>query len=171
MEEWRTTTRNPNYEVSNTGRVRRIDAKKDHSTRDKKGYLVTDLYENGRRTTERVHILVAEAFVPNPENKPEVNHDDGDKHNNNVSNLYWTTKKENCAHAWKTGLAKPSYGMRGKSNPNGGRKGTPFRVVETNEVFNTLRECKEAIGCTPSHVHECLNGKNKTHKGYHYEYL
>jgi hypothetical protein len=83
----------------------------------------------------------------------------------------WTTKKENCEHAWRTGLARPSYGMLGKSNPYGGRKGRPFRIVETNEVFNTLEECKQATGCNPSHVNECLNGKLNTHHGYHYEYL
>lgn len=171
MEEWRKTVRNPNYIVSNTGRVRRINAKKDHSTREKKGYLVTDLYENGERSTERVHILVAEAFIPNPESKPEVNHEDGNKHNNAVSNLSWATKKENCEHAWRTGLARPSYGMLGKSNPNGGRKGKPFRIVETGETFNTLKECAELTGLNPAHVNECLNGRHITHGGYHYEYL
>lgn len=171
MEEWRMTTRNPNYMVSNTGRVRRIGSDEDHSVRNKKGYLVTDLYIDGKRSTERVHILVAEAFIPNPDNKPEVNHDDGDKHNNNVSNLMWATKKENCEHAWRTGLAKPSYGMLGKPNPNGGRKGKPIRIIETGEVFATLKDCEEAIDGDNRHINDCLRGRQRSHRGYHFEYV
>lgn len=172
MEEWRQTTRNRNYVVSDTGRVRRIGSDKDHSVRnDRRGYLIIDLYADGKCSTERVHTLVAEAFVPNPDNKPEVNHEDGNKHNNRASNLTWVTKKENCEHAWRTGLAKPSYGMRGKRNPNGGRKGKPFRIIETGEVFETLMECEKAINGSAGHISECLNGIHQTHRGYHFEYL
>ena len=171
MENWRTTVRNPNYIVSDTGKVRRVGSDRDHSTREKKGYLVTDLYNEGKRTTERVHILVAEAFIPNPDNKPEVNHDDGNKLNNHVSNLEWCTKKENAEHAWRTGLYRPSYGMLGKKNPNAGRKGKAFRIVETGEVFETLAKCEKAINGNNRHISECLNGKQKTHRGYHFEYV
>lgn len=66
-----------------------------------KGYLTVMLAGRGYR----VHRLVAEAFVSNPESKPEVNHDDGNKLNNNDWNLKWSTAKENQAHAWATGLA------------------------------------------------------------------
>lgn len=171
METWQTVTRNSNYIVSENGRIRRNGSKNDHSVRDKKGYLITDLYMNGRRTTERVHILVAEAFIPNPYDKPEVNHKDGDKHNNHVSNLEWATKKENSEHAWRTGLMRPSYGMRGKKNPNAGRKGKPFEIVETGEVFNTLQECANATGCNIAHVSDCLRGKKYSHHGYHFRYV
>lgn len=84
----------------------------EHSTRYSKGYEIVDLYKNGKRKTVRVHRLVAEAFIPNNDNKPEVNHIDGNKHNNNVDNLEWVTKKENCRHAWNNNLIKPSYGVR-----------------------------------------------------------
>lgn len=170
MDEWAKTTRNPNYLVSNTGRIRRNGSDKDHSVRDRKGYYAVDLYENGERSTERVHILVAEAFVPNPNNNPMVHHKDGNKHNNNAENLEWVTNKENCDHAWKTGLARPSYGMLGKRNPNGGRKGKPIRIVETGEVFKNSLECEKAINGNNRHINDCLKGRQETHRGYHFEY-
>lgn len=171
MENWRVISSNNNYLVSNTGKIRRVDSTVDHSIRNKKGYLVTDLYSGGKRTTVRVHRLVAEEFIPNPDNKPCINHIDGNKHNNEVSNLEWVTKKENSMHAWKNGLSKPSRGMLGKRNPNGGRKGKPFMIVETGEVFDTLIECEKAIDGNNRHISDCLNGKQRTHRGYHFRYL
>ena len=171
MEVWKRASRNPNYLVTNTGRIRRDGSTKDHSTRDHNGYLITDLYSQGNRETVRVSRLIAEEFIPNPDNKPEVNHIDGNKHNNNVSNLEWVSKKENVRHAWDNGLAKPSYGMQGKKNPNAGRKGKPFRIVETGEVFNTLEECEEAIAGNNRHINDCLRGRQRTHRGYHFEYV
>lgn len=172
MEEWRAVSSNSNYEVSNTGKVRRVGSENDHSTRENaRGYMVTDLYREGVRCHARVHRLVAEEFVPNPDNKPEVNHIDGNKKNNTASNLEWVTKKENCRHAWNTGLVKPSYSMRGKCNPNAGRKGKPFRIVETGEVFDTLKECEDAINGNNRHINDCLRGRQNTHRGYHFEYV
>lgn len=66
--------------------------------------MVVNLYIKGRVSQQRVHRLVAQAFIPNPENKPEVNHKDGNKENNDISNLEWNTSKENTNHAIKTGL-------------------------------------------------------------------
>ena len=171
MEIWQETTSNPNYVVSNTGRCRHKGSDYDHSTRLKKGYLVTDLYSQGKRRTERIHRLVAEAFVPNPDGKPEVNHKDGNKLNNRADNLEWCTKKENCRHAWDNGLVKPSRSMLGRKNPNGGRKGKPIRIIETGEVFNTLKDCEEAIGGNNRHINDCLRGRQRSHRGYHFEYV
>ena len=77
-------------------------------------YLLVDLYNGGKKTRKmkRVHRLVAEAFIPNPLNKREVNHIDGDKRNNNVDNLEWATSSENKYHAYRTGLKRG----RGKDN-------------------------------------------------------
>ena len=171
MEIWQILADNPNYEVSNTGRVRRLHSSKDRSTRDRDGYPSVDVYQDGMRKTKRVHRLVAETFLPNPDNKPEVNHKDGNKHNNHVSNLEWVTSKENCRHAWDNGLGKPSYGMLGKSNPNSGRKGKPIRIVETGEVFENLKECEKAIDGNNRHINDCLRGRQNTHRGYHFEYV
>ena len=171
MEEWKEVGDGFDYSVSNSGRVRRNGSPRDKAVRDRMGYLTVDLYKNGKRSTKRVNRLVAGAFIPNPDNKPEVNHKDGNRHNNTVSNLEWATKLENVKHAWETGLARPSYGMLGKKNPNGGRKGKPFRIVETGEVFGTLKECEAKINGDNRHINDCLKGRQKTHRGYHFEYV
>lgn len=75
------------------------------------GYCVVRLSDasNGRREIARVHRLVAEAFLPNPEGKPEVNHIDGDKSNPHLRNLEWVTSQENRQHAWGTGLRNRTH--------------------------------------------------------------
>lgn len=171
MEEWREIAENSEYLISNHGNVRRRGSSRNRSVRDRKGYPSVDLYKDGNRSTRRIHRLVAEAFISNPDNKPEVNHKDGNKHNNNYSNLEWATKKENCEHAWANGLVKPSLGMTGKKNPNGGRKGKPFRILETGEIFNTLADCEKAISGNNRHINDCLRGRQRTHRGFHFEYV
>ena len=171
MEEWKSISGNSNYIVSNTGRVRRKGSSRDHSVRDNKGYLTVDLYDHGKRKTERVHRLVAKEFIPNEDEKPLINHIDGNKHNNNISNLEWVTSVENVHHSWESGLSRPSYGMLGKSNPNAGRKGKPFKIVETGDVFDTLKDCEDTTDLSGKHINDCLCGRQKTHKGYHFEYV
>jgi len=68
------------------------------------GYIGTSLNITKTRKSAMVHRLVAMAFIPNPDNKKEVNHIDANKQNNAVSNLEWVTPKENVAHMWRTGL-------------------------------------------------------------------
>ena len=170
MSEWRPINGDFDYIVSDDGRVRRCGSTNDHSMRDTKGYLTVDLYRDSKRSTKRVHRLVAESFIPNPDNQPEVNHKDGNKHNNCVDNLEWVSKKDNCRHAWAMGLVKPSRSMLGKHNPHGGRKGKPILVVETGMVYKNLKECEEAIDGNNRHINDCLKGRQKTHRGYHFKY-
>ncbi len=95
------------YEVSNTGKIKSFYFGKTRILSPRKnplGYLHLVLYKDKVKKDLRVHRLVASAFIPNPNNKPEVNHIDGDKENNNVDNLEWATRKENINHSIKTGL-------------------------------------------------------------------
>jgi hypothetical protein len=105
------------YLISNKGRVKSMYNHKSHKPdalingwKDAKGYQRVNLFKNKTRHDNKIHRLVAIAFLPNPYNKPEVNHKDGNKQNNHLSNLEWSTTKENVEHSFKIGL-------------NSGRKG------------------------------------------------
>lgn len=115
MESWRDIEGfEGKYEVSNEGKVRNLNTGqilKSYETKD--GYFIHRL-SKGRRggKTVKVHRLVAIAFIPNLENKPTVNHKDGDKSNNLVNNLEWATRSEQTQHSYNLGLKKPVYTTR-----------------------------------------------------------
>ena len=172
-EKFKTIDGYPKYSVSTTGRVVNSRNKEKELQIDKHGYYKTNLYRNGNGSSKRINRLVATAFIPNSDNKPDVNHIDGNKLNNSVDNLEWVTKSENMIHAYKTGLAKPhpSYGMRGHKNPNAGRKGLKVQIIETGEKFDSIKDCANAIGGSDRAICECLKGRQDSHRGYHFEYL
>ncbi|MBQ6004894.1 MAG: NUMOD4 motif-containing HNH endonuclease [Selenomonadaceae bacterium] len=113
-EEWRNITDdNVNYggkyQVSNFTRIRSLYRGKVRIIKPDiihTGYLRVTLYKDGKTKSYYVHVLVAKAFIPNPENKPCVNHRDGNKQNNAIDNLEWVTQSENARHAYETGLRK-----------------------------------------------------------------
>ncbi len=101
------------YQVSNFGRVKSFCRGRVNLMKldvDNRGYLRVGLYKDGKQRNQLIHILVATAFIPNPENKPEVNHENGVKIDNRVENLAWVTSSENKQHAWKMGLIKAKRG-------------------------------------------------------------
>lgn len=97
------------YEISNYGRVKTLFkgvSKIRKQVFSNPGYFGLVLYKNNFPQSARIHVLVAQAFVPNPENKPVVNHKDANRRNNQVSNLEWVTQLENKKHAYDKGLYK-----------------------------------------------------------------
>ena len=93
----------PNYTISIDGIIMGQTAEK-AQTHGKNGYKYVTVYANNTSKKLYVHRLMAELYIPNPENKRTVNHIDGDKHNNNLSNLEWNTDGENIKHAYDNGL-------------------------------------------------------------------
>jgi hypothetical protein len=95
------------YQVSTNGTIYSTRYKRYRKLmKDRYGYSVVGLNKNGSQHFFLVHRLVAESFLPNPEKKPEVNHIDGNKQNNQIENLEWATRDENMEHAYAVGLAK-----------------------------------------------------------------
>lgn len=152
------------YMVSNLGRIRSIY--KDIILKlsiTTTGYNRCVLYINKFPKTVKVHRLVAQAFIPNPENKPCVNHKDGNKLNNRVDNLEWCTYKENSKHAWDTGLCEPVRSVLGKF---GAEHNQSKKVIDiaTGIVYDSIRIASLDTGIKYSTLTKKLKGdiKNNT---------
>lgn len=106
------------YTISTNGVVKNIKFEKElKHTIDKDGYFYVGLYsDTGGRKKVKIHRLIALEFIPNPENKKEVNHINGNKQDNILSNLEWTTRKENAEHAGRTNLMNPLKGEKCKTS-------------------------------------------------------
>ena len=140
------------YQVSSFGRVKSVgrysrNGVKGRRWREPKamltssngiGYIKVGLTKNTKQLNMYVHRLVALAFIPNPRNKPEVNHIDGNKNNNRVTNLEWLTSRENTAHADKIGLLKDStFKIIKVEVVLGNNKHLPFKSInEAAEYFD-----------------------------------
>lgn len=156
------------YQVSNLGKIRNSKGLIMKQKPSKDGYVRILLCKNGHYTAKYVHILVAKAFISNPNCKAEVNHIDANKSNNTVSNLEWVTRSENHFHAVSKGLKpiNPTKGKYGKDNPCT----KPLYQYDLNENFirewSSREEAAEYYGCIPNSISRCMNGVRKTCKGF-----
>ena len=150
------------YLVSNKGQVKSLKYNEErilkHSI-DRKGYHRVHLSINGKQKFYQVHRLVALAFIPNPDNKPQVNHKDGNKDNCCVSNLEWNTNGENGKHAYKMGLRKHLTRKVNQYDLEGNLLKTWDSIKEAQEEYKI------------NHISQCCRGKRyKTVRGYIWKY-
>lgn len=151
-------------------------------------YLSVMLYADGHSKRRYIHRLVASAFIENKDNKPQVNHKDGNGRNNTVENLEWVTPQENIAHAWDNGLLtkdsrkKCSELMKARTKEKHPlwRGGVIVFTLEGEEVVRcgTLEETRRWIAknttyirATISHISAVCRGEQKTAYGFRFEYL
>ena len=156
------------YQVSNKGRIkslkRNIIMKLQY---DKDGYPTIFLWRFTRKTRTRVHRLVAQTFIPNPKNKAQVNHIDGNKANNNVENLEWVTVEENMQHAYKTGLNKPKYGKRHHLSKKINQYDENMNKIAE---YDSIREAERKTGYDNGFISACCKGRYQTAYGYIWKY-
>jgi len=154
------------YYISSTGVVFSTSKNKElKSSKCPKGYERIWLYNMNGRSTKKVHRLVAEAFIPNPLNKEQVNHIDGNKSNNSVENLEWSTPKENVNHARRDLKHKNSEGSK---NPLS--KGIyAIKDGEIKKSFGSINEAKRE-GFNIGNISRCLKNKSSTHCWFYWRY-
>ena len=160
------------YEVSNLGRVRSLERTvirkngvtlkvpekilKPKARRD--GYLTVNIYKNAVCKNYYIHRVVSTAFLPNPDNKPQVNHLSEEKTDNSVENLEWCTAKENVNYG--TGI------QRGHE-----KLGKPILCIELNQIFPSVTDAARQLSLSKGNLGSVLAGRRKSAGGYHFEYV
>lgn len=175
------------YQVSNDGLVRSVDryvycevspdnlqflcGKILKQGKSKKGYPIVYLSKDGKQSTRVVHRLVAKAFIPNPNNLPQVNHKDGCKINNHVDNLEWCDNSYNQKHAHDTGLF-PAY----EETKGWGRPARPVAMIDlktgqTIKTFKTLASAGRETGINEFNIRSVCNGHRHHAGGYDWKFI
>ena len=146
------------YEASNLGRVRNIKSGivlKPWITKD--GYLRHCLYKHNKRKNLLLHRIIATAFIDNPEKKPQVNHIDENKLNNDLSNLEWCTERENAIHGTRTKRVAEKLSQK-------------VIQLDLNDnilnVFKSMRQAERETGVSVGNISSCCNRKTKSAGGY-----
>ena len=158
--------KNTIYEVNENGQVRNKKTGHIKSTRIKNnGYVILDLMINGERKTCHLHRIIAETFIPNPDNLPEVNHKDENKLNNCASNLEW------CDHTYNN-----NYGNKNKlmlnTRTNKGYKNAPQAIQQLDKsgnvitTYSSMREAERQTGIANTHISEACRGIYETAGGF-----
>lgn len=165
MAIWKIIKDYPSYMVSDHGEIKSLNyngTKKEKILTpfpNKKGYLCISLYKDCKIKPSLVHRIVAEAFIPNFDNKPQVNHIDGNKQNNAVNNLEWCNNSENTLHAYKIGL-----------NQN---KRSVSQYDKNNNFIKDWYSLSEAANCLKidvSHIQQVCVNKRRSAGGYKWRY-
>ncbi len=178
-EIWKTVVidgvEHPRYQVSNLGRVKCLDWGGYGKPRLCKlivnscGYAV--VYIDG--VPKRVHRLVSETFIPNPQNKKEVDHVDTNRRNNCVWNLRWATRKENCNNPLSRKNMSDNAAMLGKFGTEHNRSVTIVQLYLNGKFikkWSAAREVERELGISNSHIIKCCRGKKKSAGGYRWMY-
>lgn len=156
------------YQVSNLGRVKGlIRGKILKQSILTNGYLNVWLSKDGRVKIKRVHRLVAMAFIPNPDNKPQVNHIDKDVTNNCVNNLEWVTASENQMHSYRFGR---NFNIKDAHKANCKK----IRVYKDNAFliqYNSIRECADNLGINAENIRQSIKNHWKQYRGYKFELI
>lgn len=170
------------YQVSDCGNVRslardvyRQDGTFHHHLKEKilvpslnsKGYVKVHLYKNGKRKVMTIHRLVAMAFLPNPENKPMVNHKDENPLNNFVENLEWCSAQYNANYGTRNErIAKNHKNVKLGNHP----RAKQVFCVELNKTFDCAKRAQEELGIWKSAIAKVCKGKAETAGGFHWRY-
>ena len=182
------------YQVSSEGRVRSLDRVEDRGRNIKGkilkpsispyGYCAIDLFKNGTKKKNMVHRLVAEAFLPNPDNKPEIDHINTIRTDNTVclnedgsvnydkTNLRWVTHTENCNNPLTR--KKQSTRFKGKIGHNTPASKIIAQLDKNGKLLKVWLCAMDAVrqeGYTQEHISSCCKGTLKTHKGYKWQYI
>lgn len=169
-EKWQRLEDYPNYCVSNTGEIKNTNTNKvlKQQHRGSQYRFVNIKNAQGYFVCKDVHRLVAQAFIPNPSNKPQVNHIDGNRTNNNVSNLEWVTAKENMRHAFDTGLINKEIQIH--AHQYNARPVIMAKNGKVIKLFRSLKETGRYVNASPTSIkYVCLYSKTHIYKnGYEF---
>lgn len=162
------------YKVSNYGKIKNSKTNKIlKPSLNTYGYPIVTLCKDGTTSTKTIHRLVAESFIDNSNNLPQVNHIDGNKQNNFITNLEWVTISQNIIHSYKKGLR--NYPIGNKNNRYGklGRKHNKSKaVIQYDKNLNIIakygseREAERITGIRQSSIGCCCRNTQKTAGGY-----